>query len=126
MHDQGVCRGTDLEQKSSDPDAIVQAYAPKQIVMQFLHEVSKGRIANAFDDSFNDNTPDAQKTMKADLDRFSGALEPVSGDQMVFIYIPGTGTTFAINGKAKLTIAGRFLHACCFRCGPDRSHPMRI
>lgn len=118
--------GLYLEQKSSDPDAIVQAYAPKQIVMQFLHGVSKGGIANAFDDSFNDNTPDAQKTMKADLDRFSGALEPVSGDQMVFIYIPGTGTTFAMNGKAKLTIAGRFLHACCFRCGPDRSHRMRI
>src|ERR1700723_1956312 len=91
--------------------------------MQFLHGVSKGRIANAFDDSFNDNTPGARKTMKAVLDRFSGALEPVSGDRMVFIYIPGTGTTFAINGKAKLTIAGRFLHACCFRCGPDRSQP---
>jgi hypothetical protein len=100
--------GLYLEQKSSDPDAIVQAYAPKQIVMQFLHGVSKGRIANAFDDSFNDNTPDAQKTMKADLDRFSGALEPVSGDQMVFIYIPGTGTTFAINGKAKLTPQASF------------------
>jgi hypothetical protein len=49
--------GLYLEQKSSDPDAIVQAYAPKQIVMQFLHGVSNGRIANAFDDSFNDNTP---------------------------------------------------------------------
>jgi hypothetical protein len=31
--------GLYLEQKSSDPDAIVQAYAPKQIVMQFLHGV---------------------------------------------------------------------------------------
>ena len=87
------------EQKSSDPDAIVQAYAPKQIVMQFLHGVSKGRIANAFDDSFNDNTPDAQKTMKADLDRFSGALEPVSGDQMVFIYIPVRARLLPSTGK---------------------------
>jgi len=26
--------------------------------------------------------------------------------QMVFTYVPGTGTTFAINGKDKLTIAG--------------------
>jgi hypothetical protein len=87
------------EQKSSDRDAIVQAYAPKQIVMQFLHGVSKGRIANAFDDSFNDNTPDAQKTMKADLDRFSGALEPVSGDQMVFIYIPVRARLLPSTGK---------------------------
>jgi hypothetical protein len=37
--------------------------------------------------------------MKADLDRFSRALEPVSADQMVFIYIPGVDTTFVINGK---------------------------
>jgi len=44
--------------------------------------------------------------MKADIDRLLGALEPVKeGDQMVFTYVPGTGTTLAINGKDKLTIA---------------------
>jgi hypothetical protein len=44
--------------------------------------------------------------MKADIDRFLDALEPVKeGDQMVFTYLPGTGTTFAVNGKEKLTIA---------------------
>jgi hypothetical protein len=74
--DQGVCRGTDLEQKSSDPDAIVQAYAPKQIVTQFLHGVSKGRIANAFDDSFNDNTPGARKTMKQSATGSRARLNP--------------------------------------------------
>lgn len=75
--------------------------------MQFLHGASKNQTADAFDESFNDNTPDAKKTMKADIDRVLAALEPVKdGDQMVFTYIPGTGTTFAINGKEKLTIAG--------------------
>jgi hypothetical protein len=64
--------------------------------------------------------------MKADLDRFSAALESVMGDQMVFLYIPGTGTIFAINGKAKLTIAGRFLQCVLISVCPDRSHPMRI
>jgi hypothetical protein len=50
---------------------------------------------------------DAKKTMKADIDRLLGALEPVKeGDQMVFTYVPGTGTTRAINGKETLTIAG--------------------
>ena len=45
--------------------------------------------------------------MKPDIDRLIGALEPVKvGDQMVFTYVPGTGTTFAINGKERLTIAG--------------------
>ena len=99
--------GLYVEQKSSDPRAIIEADAPKRIVMQFLHGASKNQMADAFNDSFNDNSPEAMKTMKADIDRLLGALEAVNvGDQMVFTYFPGTGTTFAINGKEKLTIAG--------------------
>jgi hypothetical protein len=55
------------------------------------------------------------KTMKADIDRLLGALEPVkAGDQMVFTYVPGTGTTFALNGKEKLTVPGPGYHAVLF------------
>jgi len=98
--------GLYLEQKSSDPGTILKADAPKRIVMQFLHGVSKNQLADAFNESFDNNAPDARKTMKADIDRLLDALEPVKeGDQMVFTYAPGTGTTFAINGKDKLTIA---------------------
>jgi chalcone isomerase-like protein len=99
--------GLYLEQKSSDAGAIIKADAPNKIVMQFLHSASQSQMANAFKESFNDNTPDAMKTMKPDIDRLLGALEPMKvGDQMIFTYVPGTGTTFAINGKDKLTIAG--------------------
>jgi Chalcone isomerase-like len=99
--------GLYLEKKSSDPSAIIKADAPKQIVMQFVHGASKNQMADAFNESFNDNSPEAVKTMKADIERLIGALEPVKvGDQMVFTYVPGTGTTFALNGKEKLTIAG--------------------
>jgi len=98
--------GLYLEQKSSDAGAIIKADAPKRIVMQFVRSVSKNQMADAFEESFNNNTPDATKTMKADIDRLLGALEPLKeGDQMVFTYVPGTGTTLAINGKEKLTIA---------------------
>jgi len=99
--------GLYLAQKSSDATAIIKADAPKQIVMHFVHSASKNQIADAFQDSFNDNTPDAVKTMKSDIDRLLGALEPLKeGDQMVFTYVPETGTSFTINGKEKLTIAG--------------------
>ena len=99
--------GLYLEQKSSDPSAIIKADAPKRIVMQFVHSATKNQMTDAFDESFNDNTPDAKETMKADIDRLLGAVDPIKeGDQMVFTYIPGTGTTFAINGRDKLTIAG--------------------
>jgi Chalcone isomerase-like len=99
--------GLYLEQKSSDANAIIKADAPKQIVMKFVHGASKSQMTDAFDESFKDNTPDAEKTMKGDIDRLLAALDPVKvGDEMVFTYVPGTGTTLAINGKEKVTIAG--------------------
>ncbi len=99
--------GLYLEQKSSDPAAIIKADAPNRIVMQFLHGASKNQMVDAFKQSFNDNTPDAMKTMQPDIDRLFGALDAVKpGDKMIFTYVPGTGTTFAINGADKVTIAG--------------------
>jgi len=99
--------GLYVTQKSSDAGAIVKADAPKKMVMQFLHSASKSQMTDAFDESFENNTPDAKKTMKADVDRVLGALESVKpGDQVVFTYVPGTGTTLAINGADKVTIAG--------------------
>jgi hypothetical protein len=99
--------GLYLEQKSSDANAIIKADAPKRIVLRFVHNASKSQMTDAFTESFNDNTPDAMKTMKPDIDKLLGAIDAVKvGDQMVFTYIPGTGTTFAQNGEDKVTIPG--------------------
>ena len=99
--------GLYLEQKSSDPAAIIKADAPRQIVMKFVHGASKSQMRDAFEEGFNNNNPDAAKSLKPDIDRLLGALEDVkSADQMVFTYVPGTGTTMTINGQDKLTIAG--------------------
>ena len=96
-----------LEQKSSDSSCIIKADAPKRIVMQFLPSASKQQMTNAFDEGFKNNAPDAETTMKADIDRLLSALESLKkGDQMVFTYVSGTGTTLAINGTEKLTISG--------------------
>ena len=99
--------GLYLEQKSSDANAIIKADAPKRIVLQFVHGASKSQMTDAFNESFNDNTPDAVKTMKPDIDKLLGAIDAVKvGDQMVFTYVPGTGTTFAQGGQDKVTIPG--------------------
>jgi len=99
--------GLYVEQKSSDANAIIKADAPKRIVLQFLHGASKSQMTDAFNESFNDNSPDAMKTMKPDIDKLLGAIDAVKvGDQMVFTYVPGTGTTFAQGGQDKVTIPG--------------------
>jgi len=98
--------GLYLEQKSSDANAIIKADARKRIVMHFVRGASKDQMANAFEESFRNNAPAASKSVKADIDRLLAALEPVKeGDQMVFTYVPGTGTTLAINDQEKLIIA---------------------
>ena len=99
--------GLYVEQKSSDANAIIKTDAPKRIVLQFLHVASKSQMTDAFNESFNDNTPDAMKTMKPDIDKLLAAIDAVkTGDQMVFTYVPGTGTTFAQGGQDKVTIPG--------------------
>lgn len=107
--------GLYLQQKSSDPNAILKADATKRLVMQFVRGVSKSQIADAFEESFQNNTPEASKTLKAEIDQLLGALESVKdGDQMIFTYVPGTGTTFAVNSQDKLTIAARDFGAVLF------------
>jgi hypothetical protein len=99
--------GLYLEQKSSDANAIIKADAPKRIVLQFVHGASKGQMIDAFNESFKDNTPDAVKTMKPDIDKLLGAIDAGKvGDQMIFTYVPGTGTTYALNGQERVTIPG--------------------
>ena len=99
--------GLYLEEKSSDANANIKADAPKRIVLQFVHGASKSQMADAFTESFNDNTPDAMKTMKPDIDKLLSAIDAVKpGEQMVFTYVPGIGTTFAQNGQDKVTVPG--------------------
>lgn len=98
--------GLYLEQKSSDATAILKSDGPKRLVMHFVRDVSKKQMSDAFEESFNDNTPDAVKTMKPDIDRLLAALEDVKkDDEMTFTALPGAGTTLAVKGKDKLTVA---------------------
>jgi hypothetical protein len=99
--------GLYLPQKSSDAGAILKGDAPKRMAMHFVHGASKSQMSDAFEDSFKDNSPEAVKTLKTEIDKLLGALEPVKeGDEMIFTYVPGTGTTFSVNGADKMTVAG--------------------
>ncbi len=107
--------GLYLPQKSSDPAAILKPEVPKRIVMHFLHDAGKNQITDAFNDSFNDNAPEIRKTLQAAVARFMAGLEPVKrGDEMVFTYVPGAGTSYALNGSEKLTISDPAFGALLF------------
>ena len=107
--------GLYLPQKSSDPAAILKPDAPRRIVMHFVRDVSKSQLTDGFTESFENNTPEAAKTLKPDIDRFFAVLDAVKdGEEITFTYIPTTGTTVAIAGTEKLTIAGPAFGAMLF------------
>jgi hypothetical protein len=99
--------GLYVPQKSSDANAILKADIPKQIVMHFVRDVTKNQLTDGFSESFHNNTPDAEKSLKSDIDRLFAALGPVKeGEEITFTYLPEKGTSVVQAGTEKLTIAG--------------------
>ena len=99
--------GLYLPRKSSDAESILKSDQPKQLVMKFLHAVAKSQLVDTFNGSFADNSPGAVSSMKGEIAQLMGALDSMNvGDQLVFTYVPGTGTSVSINGQNKVTIAG--------------------
>ena len=39
--------------------------------MKFVHVASKSQMTDAYEEGFNNNSPDAMKTLKAEIDQFS-------------------------------------------------------
>jgi hypothetical protein len=96
--------GLYLEKKTSDATAVIQADAPKRVVLQFLYEPSREQMVDSFREGFEGNAPGK---FKAEVEQWLAAQEALKkGDQLVATYVPGTGTTLTIRGKDKLTIPG--------------------
>ena len=99
--------GLYLPQKSSDANAILKAGTPKQIIMHFVRDVTKNQLTDGFAESFHNNTSDAEKALKSDIDRLFAALGPVKdGEEIAFTYLPEKGTSVVQAGTEKLAIAG--------------------
>jgi len=99
--------GLYLAQKSSDSANILKPEVAKRIVMHFLRGVSKTQLTDGFTESFENNTPEAAQALKPDIDRLFSALDAVKdGEEVTFTYVSGTGTSVAIAGKEKITMAG--------------------
>lgn len=97
-----------LAAKSNNPAAILAADTPRRQVMHFLYDVDKGKIAEAWEEGLEDNTPNASAEVKTAFKTLSSWMEDVDkGQEIVMTYIPGTGTTVVVNGKTKGTLPGK-------------------
>jgi hypothetical protein len=100
--------GLYLEQRSADPAAIVGASGAKRVVMHFLTDMAtKPKMDEAWREGFQANSPDGYPALAERVTTFIGWFGDMKdGDEIVLTVVPGEGTTAALNGEDKGTIAG--------------------
>ena len=100
--------GLYLEAPSKDAAAILAADAPRELAMQFLREVDKAKLAETYREGFTANAPDKAAAQKANVDKFlSWVADVKDGTKWAITYVPGKGTTLALDGKEAGTIEGK-------------------
>jgi len=100
--------GLYLPAKSTDADAILAADGPRALRMEFVRDVGKDKMCEAWDESLKNNSPDADAQLQADFKELCGWMQDLKkGDVMSFTYLPASGTTVVIAGQTKGSIAGK-------------------
>jgi hypothetical protein len=108
--------GLYLPTRESDADKILGADEPRRLVMQFVHDVDKGKMCNAWNEALANNTPAASAELKEQFETLCGYMEDIKkGEQFVFTYLPGAGTRIEVKGAAKGTIEGKAFADALFK-----------
>jgi hypothetical protein len=96
--------GLYVPQKTSSASTVITQDTPKQITMHMTYDLSKDKLAEAMREGLATST---EAAAKAHTETLAGWMETVApGDKILLTYVPGTGTTVTVKGKAKGTIPG--------------------
>src|SRR5689334_22319937 len=94
--------------KQSNAAVILAADGTRRQVMHFLYGVSKDQMCDAWEEGLEDNSKNAPAEVKTGFKTLCSWMEPIpKGNRLVLTYVPGSGTTVEINGKAKGTLPGK-------------------
>jgi hypothetical protein len=97
-----------LQAKQANAAAILSADAPRRMVMHFVFDVGKGKIAEAWTEGLEANVPNAAAEVKTNFATLSSWMGDMKdGQEIVLSYVPGTGTTVQVAGATKGTLAGK-------------------
>ncbi len=108
--------GLYLPARETDGEKILSADEPRHLVMQFVHNVDKGKMCNAWNEALANNTPDASAELKGQFETLCGYMEDIKkGEQFVFSYLPGEGTRVGVKGITKGTIEGKAFADALFK-----------
>lgn len=97
-----------LPAKQSNAAAILSADTPRRMVMHFVFDVDKGKIAEAWVEGLEANVPNASAEVKTAFKTLASWMGDMKdGQEIVMTYVPGAGTTVQVAGVAKGTLPGK-------------------
>jgi hypothetical protein len=97
--------GLYLSSKADTPEAVLAAPGPKRLAVTMLREIDANELGRLFTRGMQDNAPKEEfsKSIPGTLklaDIFSARKRLAKGDNFSIDFVPGTGTTVLINGRA--------------------------
>lgn len=100
--------GLYVEHPSTDAAAILGADEMRRADLRLLRALPGPEIADAIGRAFEQNAGAAAPALHDRLTRFEAMFPSVAvGDTITLTYVPGTGVTVAVNGRAAGTIPGK-------------------
>ena len=97
-----------LPSKQTSAERILAADTSRQLVMHFVFNVDKGKIAEAWEEGLEANTPGTTPAVKQNFATLSSWMDDMKkGETIVLTYIPGGGTTVEVKGKVKGVLPGK-------------------
>ena len=91
----------------NDPDAILAASTPKQLVLHFVRGVGRSDLTKAWDEGFEANAKAQLPALKERVEKFKSLMTDMkAGQQMSFTHKPGKGVAVDIGGAPKGMIEG--------------------
>ena len=100
--------GLYVQKPTSKSRDIITSDRPKRLQLQFIYSnVPKDRMLETLKENLQRN-PDISLETLQKIDSAAVWMEDfTTGDEIIFDYIPGTGTIFTINGEQKGIIQGK-------------------
>jgi hypothetical protein len=98
-----------LPAKTTDAKAAIDQDVAKKMVMSFQYSggVPKDKMIEAYEEGLSSNAGAMKSSQAANFQKFYGWLSDMAaGDQIVYEYVPGKGTTVSVKGAVKGTIEG--------------------
>lgn len=100
--------GLYLPKKMSDASAVLSGDTARHLKMEFVRSVGKDSICDAWYEGLDANTDNPSAALRNKFDRLCGWMVDVEeGGTFGFTYVPGSGTTVAVQGKSQGTIEGK-------------------